>query len=169
MRGPSLLPWPVESLSACRKITSSVGPTRNINSHHFQARKPHKQFIIQRLYKKNHQYSLNPSHLAIRKKPMEIKKTVWNLVVDLLSFSNQELKIYTSVDGGKTCKEMELVIDKTIINGSFTVIGLIHHLRLNFSDPNTEVKILTKANTYSIHIVGRKDGNCVFINYPKNN
>lgn len=98
---------------------------------------------------------------------MKIQKTIWNLVVDLLSFSNQELKIYTSIDGGKTCNEMEIIIDKTIIKGSFTVNGLIHHLRLNFKDPNTEVKILTENKNYPINIVGKKDGNCVFINYPE--
>ena len=97
---------------------------------------------------------------------MKIKKTIWNLVVDLFSFSNQELKIYTSIDGGKTCKNLELIIDNTIIKGQFTINGLIHHLRLDFSDPNTEVKILKKNKNYSINIFGKKDGNCVLINYP---
>lgn len=64
---------------------------------------------------------------------------------------------------------MQIIINNEIIKGEFTVNELIHHLRLNFNDPNIEVKILNDSKRYAINIVGKKDGNCVLINYPENN
>jgi hypothetical protein len=100
---------------------------------------------------------------------MEIKKSIWNLVVDLLSYSNNELVIYTSVDGGNTIEEMRIILENEIIEGYFTIKDLIEHLRLNFKNPNIEVKIISDDRAYSINILGKKNGTCVFIHYPKDN
>lgn len=104
--------------------------------------------------------------MEINDTTMEIRKTIWNLVVDLLSFSNNDLNIYTSADGGKTCKDMEIIINETVIRGKYTISELITHLRLNYKNPNDEVRIHSNGQSYAINIVGKKDGNCVFINYP---
>lgn len=88
-------------------------------------------------------------------------------MVDLLSFPNDKLIICTSVDGGKTTNEMEITIGDEIINGKFTINELIHHLRLNFKDPNIEVRIILNNRSYSINMIGKKNGHCIFLHYPK--
>lgn len=97
---------------------------------------------------------------------MQIDKSVWNLVVDLLSFSNNKLIICTSIDGGKTRNDMKLIIGDVILEGRYTIHELIDYLRLNFKDPNIKVRILSDDTPYPINIVGKNNGNCVFINYP---
>lgn len=96
-----------------------------------------------------------------------MNKTIWSLVVDLLSYSNPERKILTSIDGGKTSEQMTILVGETVVKGDITIRELIHYLRLNFEDPNLPVKIISNHDTYPIHILGKKRGDCLFIHYPQ--
>lgn len=96
---------------------------------------------------------------------MDIRKNIWNLVADLLSFPNTDIGICMSINGGKTIHEMKIIIGNEVIEGEYTIIELLHHLRLNFKNPNIEVKILLDEKTYPISLVGKKNGKCAFLHY----
>lgn len=89
------------------------------------------------------------------------------MVVDLFSYSDRERNILISIDGGKTSKKMTILVGDTVVTGEMSIIELIHYLRLNYADPNLPVKIMSNHDTYPIHIVGKKGGNCLFIHYPQ--
>lgn len=97
---------------------------------------------------------------------MSKDKTIWNLVVDLLSFSDGTLPVSISVDGGVTLEQLILIIDDKKLEGEYAIKDLIDYFRLNYVNPNIVVKIISKSNIYSINLIGKKNGRCVLIHYP---
>lgn len=93
-------------------------------------------------------------------------KSIWNLVGDLYSFEDQEMPVKMSLDGGETLLPLELLVDDIAIKGDKTIKELIDYFRINFRNPNLEVRLLSteREGSLPISILG-KSGKCCVLRY----